>query len=157
MARHGKSPGGGIVFLHWLHWVCRDGDKKAKAHFKWGLQGMTRATRRASAATSVAKGWTRKVQDCCSAGGTWGGESVTAKQLMPALRQFSAARSPSLRAGGRGREEQKHQQQVRISSGNLRKPGGSWPYKLIGTDHLPHWVLGDLVSFTRLISFFESL
>lgn len=158
MARDGKSPGGGIVFLHWLHLVCRDGDKKARAHFKWRLQGMTKATRRASVATSVAKGWTRKVQDCCSTGGVWGGESVTTKQvrLMPALRQFSAARTPSLRARGRGREEQKCQQQVRISSGNLRKPGGSWPYKLIGTDHLPHWVLGDLVSFTRLnLSFWE--
>lgn len=97
MARDGKSPGRSIVFLYWLHWVCRDGVRKAKVHLRWHLQGTTSATRRASYATSVAKGWTTEVQDCCSTGGVWGGELVTAKQvrLIPTLRQSSAARSPA--------------------------------------------------------------
>lgn len=79
-------------------------------------------------------------------------------RLMPALRQSSPARSPSLGVGSSDREEQKHQQHERINSGNLRKPEGSWPYKLIGTDYLPYWVLGDLlVSFARLIPHFQRM
>lgn len=77
---------------------------------------------------------------------------------MPAARQSSSARSPRLRVRSRGREEQKHQKQVRMNSGNLRKPGGSRLYKLIGTDYLPHWVLGDLLlSFSWPFSHFERL